>query len=66
MQRWGRFRLRTLLVLTAVIAVALAFSGREFQEWRRRERARQQRAQLLGVDGYPGDIPLRRAIPQLR
>jgi hypothetical protein len=42
-----------------MIAIALAFAGREVQEWRRRERARQQRAQLLNMGDYPGDIPLR-------
>ena len=61
-QPWLRFRLRTLLVITAVIAIALTFAAREVREWRRRERARQQRAQLLNLGDYPGDIPLRMKI----
>ena len=52
---WLRFRLRTLLVITAVIAIALTFATHEVREWRRRERARQQRAQLLNMGDWPGD-----------
>ena len=55
---WLRFRLQTLLALTAVIAIALTFAAHEVREARRRDRARQQRAQLLNLGDYPGDIPL--------
>ncbi|MES1213164.1 MAG: hypothetical protein ABUL64_01120 [Singulisphaera sp.] len=58
-----RFRLRTLLAVTALMAIALTFLAREVREWRRRERARQQRAQLLNMGDFPGDIPLRRGRP---
>jgi len=63
-RRWYQFRLRTMLVSTAVVALLLTLATRPFQEWRRRERARIQRDQLLNLGDYPGDIPLRPASPR--
>ena len=56
-RRRFQFSLRTLLVLTGVVAVASLFAAREYNEWRRRERARVQRAQLLEMWDAP--IPQR-------
>ena len=48
-----RFGLRTLLVATAVLAIGSFFAARHYKEWKRRERARIQRAQLLEMRDFP-------------
>ncbi len=65
-RRWYQFRLRTMLVATAVVAALLTIALQPFQEWRRHERARAQRDQLLNLGDYPGDIPLRRGEPPIQ
>ena len=57
---WRRsFSLRSLLVAISAIAILCLFVSRKYHDWDRQERARRQRAELLNMGDFPGDIPLR-------
>jgi len=55
-RRWYQFRLRTLLVVTLVLAVGLSWIAVKLQQARRQRKAVQAICQLGGAVGYDFDI----------